>query len=165
MCRVPRVSPGVPSAQSRRRDKPHVLPNFIAFALRRRMSSTTTPHGTSLDPQSAGGNESTRGFHLNQRRRALTPTRSPKGFLQFLEPLHKRFSPLQQELVTSARPLLPLAPGPPANHLPPGEAQLESWDIPCPTGAGSAQSDDRPAMKRARRQDAQLRRSRRHARP
>ena len=98
------------------------------------MSSTTTPHGTSLDPQSAGGNESTRGFHLNQPPQSFNANSDlPKGFLQFLEPLHKRFSPLQQELVTKRKAALAAShQGHLPNHLPPGEAQLESWDISVP---------------------------------
>jgi malate synthase len=97
------------------------------------MSSITTPHGTSLDPKGAGGQES-HGFHLNQPPRGFDAnSKLPKGFLQFLEPLHKRFSPWQEELVTKRKAAMAASlKGQLPNHLPAGEAQREAWNISVP---------------------------------
>jgi hypothetical protein len=68
------------------------------------MPVTTTPHGASLDPQSAGGNESTRGFRLNCPPSGSDPAAElPKGFLEFLRPLHQRFTPWQQQLAAKRK--------------------------------------------------------------
>jgi malate synthase len=98
------------------------------------MSATSTPQGNSLDSHAAGGNETKRGFHLNQPPRDFDANSTfPKGFLQFLEPLHKRFSPWQQELVTKRKAALAAShQGHLPNHLPAGEAQREAWEISVP---------------------------------
>ena len=42
------------------------------------------------------------GFHLNTAPAGFE-RQLPKGFLQFLEPLHRRFTPRQQELVAKRK--------------------------------------------------------------
>jgi malate synthase len=98
------------------------------------MSATTTPHGASLDPQPAGGNESTRGFHLNCPPRSFNSSAQfPAGFLEFLKPLHQRFTPWQQQLIARRKAALAASHhGQRPAHLPPGEAQRELWRIGVP---------------------------------
>ncbi len=57
----------------------------------------------------------------------------PEGFLQFLEPLHNRFTPIQQELVAKRKQVLEasLAGNKPA-HLLPSEATQTEWKIELP---------------------------------
>jgi malate synthase len=95
---------------------------------------TTTPQGTSLDPQSVGGNEASRGFQLNQPPQPFDPARDlPAGFLEFLRPLHEQFSPWQAELLGKRRAALAEAhAGALPHHLPPGPAQTEEWSITVP---------------------------------
>ncbi len=98
------------------------------------MSVITKPHGASLDPNSAGGNESARGFHLNRPPQDFdAATAFPPGFLEFLTPLHQRFTPWQQDLVARRRAALSAAhQGQLPTHLPPGDAQNTSWEIQVP---------------------------------
>jgi malate synthase len=94
--------------------------------------SLTTTHGTPADPQS--GNQSLHGFHLNRPPRAFDPKAEfPKGFLDFLQPLHQRFTPWQQELVDKRKAALETShQGHLPSYLPPGDAQRESWQIHVP---------------------------------
>jgi len=98
------------------------------------MSVTSSPHEASLDPQSTGGNESTRGFHLNQPPRGFDAAKElPKGFMEFLLPLHQRFSPWQQELVGKRKAALAAShKGALPDHLAAGEAQASEWQIEVP---------------------------------
>ena len=110
------------------------------------MSATTTPHGASLDSQSAVRSESTRGFRLNCPPSGSDPAAElPKGFLEFLLPLHQRFTPWQQQLAARRKATLEAAhQGHLPTHLPAGEAQRELWKIPVPgVVPGPAQPDDR----------------------
>ena len=80
----------------------------------------------------------TTGFHLNTAPAGFDPRREfPDGFLNFLAPLHKRFTPWQQELIAKRRqrstphtrdssPIICRAPTPPsrtgASSFPSGAA-------------------------------------------
>lgn len=97
------------------------------------MSVTSLPHGASHDPQSGAGNEA-RGFHLNLPPNEFdAKVELPKGFLEFFQPLHERFSPWQQELVAKRKAALAASlQGHLPAHLPPGPAQAETWEIRVP---------------------------------
>ena len=57
----------------------------------------------------------------------------PEGFLKFLEPLHRRFTPRQQELVAKRKQVLEASlTGRKLNHLPPSEATRTDWRIELP---------------------------------
>src|SRR3954469_4035830 len=57
----------------------------------------------------------------------------PPGFLEFLEPLHRRFTPLQQELVRKRKEVLAAAhAGKLPDHLPPSDATRGDWRIELP---------------------------------
>ncbi len=57
----------------------------------------------------------------------------PKGFLDFLVPLHKQFTPRQQELVAKrAKVLEGSHRGQPPNYLPASEATTTNWRIEVP---------------------------------
>ncbi len=98
------------------------------------MSATTTPHGASLDSQSAELSESTRGFRLNCPPGGSDPAAElPQGFLEFLLPLHQRFTPWQQQLAAKRKTALEAAhQGHLPTHLPAGDAQRELWKIQVP---------------------------------
>jgi malate synthase len=98
------------------------------------MSATTTPYGASLDPQSPGGNRTTQRFVMNCPPAGTDlAAELPQGFLEFLRPLHQRFSPWQEELVSKRRSALAAShQGHPPTHLPAGEAQRELWRIQVP---------------------------------
>ena len=98
------------------------------------MSATTTPHGASLDPQSTGGDESTHVFRLNVPPSGSDPAAElPNGFLEFLLPLHQRFTPWQEQLVAKRKAAIEAAQqGHLPAHLPAGEAQREPWRIDVP---------------------------------
>lgn len=74
------------------------------------------------------------GFRLNTTPAGFDPTRElPEGFLNFLAPLHKRFTPWQQELVASRKRVLHAAhAGQLPNHLPPSDATRCEWRIVLP---------------------------------
>jgi malate synthase len=58
----------------------------------------------------------------------------PEGFLDFLLPLHRRFTPQQQELVKErARVLAASHTGETPDHLPPSEATTSGWTIELPS--------------------------------
>jgi malate synthase len=98
------------------------------------MSATTTPHAASFDPKGSGGNESTQRFVMNYPPSgANTAAELPGGFLEFLRPLHERFSPWQEELVAKRKAALAAAhQGHLPTHLTPGEAQRELWRVSVP---------------------------------
>jgi malate synthase len=57
----------------------------------------------------------------------------PKGFVEFLAPLHKRFTPWQRELIAQRHKTLEASHrGQKPNHLPPSEAMREPWHIELP---------------------------------
>jgi malate synthase len=57
----------------------------------------------------------------------------PKGFLDFLLPLHKQFAPWQQKIIGKrAEGLLASHDGNPPNYLPPSEATTSNWSIELP---------------------------------
>jgi malate synthase len=74
------------------------------------------------------------GFHLNTAPAGFDPRRDlPEGFLNFLAPLHKRFTPWQQELVAKRKQALKAAHnGQLPNHLPPSDATSSGWRIELP---------------------------------
>lgn len=74
------------------------------------------------------------GFRLNTAPAGFDPQRElPRGFLEFLAPLHKRFTPWQQELVARRKQVLEAAhSGSLPNHLPPSEATTTEWKIALP---------------------------------
>ncbi len=74
------------------------------------------------------------GFHLNTAPPGFDPRRElPEGFLNFLAPLHKRFTPWQQELVAKRKRALKAAHnGQLPNHLPPSDATRSDWRIELP---------------------------------
>ena len=54
----------------------------------------------------------------------------PGGFLEFFLPLHQRFTPWQQKLITKRKQVLAAAhAGKLPNHLPPSEATTGNWRI------------------------------------
>jgi malate synthase len=75
-----------------------------------------------------------RGFHLNRPPANFDPAAElPKGFLAFLQPLHQRFTPWQQELVAKRKAALDAShKGRLPSHLPAGDAQREPWLIEVP---------------------------------
>ncbi len=81
---------------------------------------------------SANVTSTARGFRVN----AAPPgfkQQLPTGFLDFLEPLHRRFTPRQQELITRRKQVLAEAhAGRLPQHLPPSEATRGDWRIELP---------------------------------
>lgn len=74
------------------------------------------------------------GFPLNSAPKDLDPRRGlPAGFFDFLQPLHRRFTPRQQELIAARRTTLQAAHrGQLPGHLPPSEATQSEWRIALP---------------------------------
>jgi malate synthase len=74
------------------------------------------------------------GFHLNTV--PATPDlhhHLPAGFLDFLQPLHRRFTPLQQTVIRNrAQALTEAHRGKPPDHLPPSDATRGDWKIELP---------------------------------
>ena len=97
------------------------------------MSTTTTPYGASLDPQ-PGGTQTTQRFVMNCPPAGVDAVAElSQGFLEFLRPLHERFSPWQQELLSKRKAILAAAhQGHPPTHLAAGEAQRELWKLQLP---------------------------------
>jgi malate synthase len=79
-------------------------------------------------------NQKMAGFRLNYAPSGFVPQRDlPSGFLEFLEPLHKTFTPRQRELVAKRHKVLEEAHrGRLPNHLPPSEATQADWKIELP---------------------------------
>ena len=73
-------------------------------------------------------------FPINQAPPDLDPARDlPRGFSEFLLPLHRVFTPRQQELAARRREVLAQAHhGRLPNHLPPSEATTGSWRVALP---------------------------------
>jgi malate synthase len=71
---------------------------------------------------------------VNQAPPELDPSRDlPRGFYEFLLPLHRAFTPRQQELAARRRQVLAEAhQGRLPNHLPPSEATTGSWKVALP---------------------------------
>jgi malate synthase len=74
------------------------------------------------------------GFHLNSPPVGVNPRNVlPGRFLEFLEPLHRRFTPWQQQLVAKRKSALEASHrGKKPNHLPPAEATRSDWGIELP---------------------------------
>jgi malate synthase len=72
------------------------------------------------------------GFHLNTAPSGFERD-LPDGFLEFLAPLHKRFTPRQQELIAKRkRQLESSLSGQKPNHLPASTATTTDWKITVP---------------------------------
>jgi malate synthase len=75
-----------------------------------------------------------RGFAINATPGNFNLQRDlPRGFLEFFLPLHQRFTPWQQKLISQRRQVLAEAhSGKLPNHLPPSEATTGNWRIVLP---------------------------------
>src|ERR1700686_2760310 len=75
-----------------------------------------------------------RGFEINTPPAGLRPEQDlPAGFLEFFLPLHRQFTPLQQELVRRRGEVLQASlAGKKPNHLPPSPATQTDWKIALP---------------------------------
>jgi malate synthase len=75
-----------------------------------------------------------RGFEINTPPAGLRPEQDlPAGFLEFFLPLHRQFTPLQQELVRRRGEVLQASlTGKKPNHLPPSPATQTDWKITLP---------------------------------
>ncbi|HEX7960486.1 MAG TPA: hypothetical protein VF493_11240 [Terriglobales bacterium] len=75
-----------------------------------------------------------RGFEINSTPGNFNLQRDlPRGFLEFFLPLHQRFTPWQQKLVTRRKQVLADAhAGKPPKHLPSSEATTGKWRIDLP---------------------------------
>jgi malate synthase len=73
-------------------------------------------------------------FPINQAPPDLDPSRDlPRGFYEFLLPLHRAFTPRQQELAARRRQVLAEAHrGHLPDYLPPSEATTGSWKVALP---------------------------------
>jgi malate synthase len=72
--------------------------------------------------------------YMNYAPADMKPERDlPKGFMDFLLPLHKQFTPWQQKLVAKRAEVLQASHrGKPPNYLPPSEATTSEWHIDVP---------------------------------
>jgi malate synthase len=72
--------------------------------------------------------------YMNYAPADLNPQKDlPKGFIDFLLPLHKQFTPRQQKLVGKRAEVLQLSlSGHPPNYLPASEATTSDWHIEVP---------------------------------
>ena len=72
--------------------------------------------------------------YMNYAPADLNPHKDlPKGFFDFLLPVHKQFTPWQQKLVSKRVEVLQLSHrGHPPNYLPPSEATTSDWRINVP---------------------------------
>ena len=112
--------------------------------------------------------ESTPRQSMNYAPADLNPEKDlPKGFMDFLLPLHRQFTPRQQQLAARrARVLAASHRGQHPNYLPPSEATTKDWHIELPDWC----ADQRNQMtgpaddSGAHRQAAELRLAGRHAR-
>jgi malate synthase len=77
---------------------------------------------------------STVGFLLNTAPQGFDPQRDlPPGFFEFLEPLHRKFTPRQQAIIKErARVLADAHGGKLPAHRPPSEATQSDWKIELP---------------------------------
>ena len=76
------------------------------------------------------------GFRLNSPPAGFDSRRDlPEGFLQFLSPLHQRFSPWQESLIEERRRVLAESQqGNKPAHRFPGPAVRNGWKIELPRG-------------------------------
>src|SRR5512146_3047053 len=74
------------------------------------------------------------GFRLNAAPAGFDPAHElPEGFMEFLAPLHERFTPWQQELGAKRKQVLQAAhAGKPPDHLQPSQATTTEWRIALP---------------------------------
>ena len=74
------------------------------------------------------------GFPINTAPSAFDAQRDlPKDFLEFLEPLHRHFTPRQQQIIGSRKRVLDKAhAGKLPDHLPPSHATESDWKIELP---------------------------------
>ena len=73
------------------------------------------------------------GFQLNCAPAGAAQKDLPSGFLDFLRPLHERFTPWQQEVIAKRhRALAEAHSGKLPGHLPPSEATQSEWKIELP---------------------------------
>lgn len=74
------------------------------------------------------------GFHLNTPPQGFNPLRDlPAGFTELLQPLHEKFTPWQQELVSKRKRAVDAAhAGRLPEHLPASQATATSWRIELP---------------------------------
>ncbi|HYH00931.1 MAG TPA: hypothetical protein VD837_17520 [Terriglobales bacterium] len=74
------------------------------------------------------------GFRLNTPPEGFDAGRDlPKGLIDFLAPLHQRFTPWQRDLIAARRRMIDASlRGHKPNHLPPSEATETSWQIELP---------------------------------
>jgi len=72
--------------------------------------------------------------YVNYAPADMNPERDlPKGFMEFLLPIHKQFTPWQQKLITKRADVLEQSHhGKPPNYLPPSEATRTQWHIEMP---------------------------------
>src|SRR5271154_2456383 len=72
--------------------------------------------------------------YMNNAPADLDPQRDfPKGFVDFLLPLHKQFTPWQQKLVARRAEVLELSHcGTPPNYLPASQATTTDWRVEVP---------------------------------
>src|SRR6202451_4215372 len=72
--------------------------------------------------------------YMNYAPAHLDPQKDlPKGFMDFLLPLHKQFTPRQQEIIAKrAKGLEASHHGKPPDYLPPSEATTAEWKIELP---------------------------------
>ena len=79
-------------------------------------------------------NLAVKGFRLNHPPADFQPQRDlPEGFLEFLEPLHRRFTPWQKSLIQDrARALEDSLQGNKPAHRYPAEAVRNGWRIELP---------------------------------
>jgi malate synthase len=77
------------------------------------------------------------GFHLNTPPNGFNPQRElPSGFIDFVRPLHERFTPWQQELVAKRKQAIEAAHrGQLPNFLPDSDATTSDWKIALPEWA------------------------------
>ena len=82
----------------------------------------------------ASHTESATAQSMNFAPAKLNPEKDlPKGFLDFLLPLHKRFTPWQQKIIGMRAEVLRAShEGHPPNYLPPSEATTSDWRIEIP---------------------------------
>ena len=74
------------------------------------------------------------GFQINTAPVGFDAQRDlPTGFLEFLEPLHRQFTPRQQQIIKNRNRVLNEAhSGKLPNHLPPSQATQSDWKIDLP---------------------------------
>src|ERR1700692_4180327 len=72
--------------------------------------------------------------HMNYAPADLNPQKDfPKGFMDFLLPLHKQFTPRQQKIIAKRAEVLQAShSGQPASYLPASEGTTSQWSIKVP---------------------------------